>query len=45
MILTVFEISVLISKWVIYLSVAAVIGGTLMQYLIKGQPNLGINVA
>ena len=45
MILTVFEISVLISKWVIYLSVAAVIGGTLMQYLIKGQPNLGISVA
>lgn len=44
MILTVFEISVLISKWVIYLSVAAVIGGTLMQYLIKGQPNLGISV-
>jgi putative copper resistance protein D len=36
---------VLISKWVIYLSVAAVIGGTLMQYLIKGQPNLGISVA
>ncbi|MGI2000948.1 copper resistance D family protein [Shewanella frigidimarina] len=45
MILTVFEISVLISKWVIYLSVAAVIGGTLMPYLIKGQPNLGISVA
>lgn len=44
MILTVFDISVLISKWVIYLSVAAVIGGTLMQYLIKGQPNLGISV-
>ncbi|AZG73342.1 copper resistance D family protein [Shewanella livingstonensis] len=44
MILSVFEISVLISKWVIYLSVAAVIGGTLMQYLIKGQPNLGISV-
>ncbi|MBO1898672.1 CopD family protein [Shewanella sp. BF02_Schw] len=44
MILTVFEISVLISKWVIYLSVAAVIGGTLMQYLIKGQPNLCISV-
>ena len=45
MILTVFEISVLISKWVIYLSVAAVIGGTLMQYLIKGQLNLSISVA
>ncbi|UJF20876.1 copper resistance D family protein [Shewanella sp. OMA3-2] len=45
MILTVFEISVLISKWVIYLSVAAVIGGTLMQYLIKGQRNLSISVA
>ncbi|RPA61391.1 CopD family protein [Shewanella frigidimarina] len=44
MILTVFEISVLISKWVIYLSVAAVIGGTLMQYLIKGQLNLSISV-
>ncbi|UCX05556.1 copper resistance D family protein [Shewanella glacialimarina] len=45
MILTVFEISALISKWVIYLSVAAVIGGTLMQYLIKGQLNLSISVA
>jgi putative copper resistance protein D len=45
MILTVFEISVLMSKWVIYLSVAAVIGGTLMQYLIKAQPNLRFSVA
>jgi putative copper resistance protein D len=45
MILTVFEISVLMSKWVIYLSVAAVIGGTLMQHLIKAQPNLRISVA
>lgn len=45
MILTVFEISVLISKWVIYLSFAAVIGGTLMQNLIKGQLNQSISVA
>jgi putative copper resistance protein D len=37
MILTVFDIAVLISKWVIYLSVAAVIGGTLMQTLMKDQ--------
>jgi putative copper resistance protein D len=45
MILTEFDITVLISKWVIYLSVAAVIGGTLMQHLIKAQPNLSISVA
>jgi putative copper resistance protein D len=37
MILTEFDIAILVSKWVIYLSVAAVIGGTLMQYLIRDQ--------
>jgi len=45
MILTEFDITVLISKWVIYLSVAAIIGGTLMQHLIKDQQQLGSVVA
>lgn len=37
--LTVFEIATLLSKWAIYLSFAAVIGGTFMLNLLRRQPD------